>query len=373
MRIGVEGRTLQGRRYGVARYLVNLLRNLVEIDDQNEYIVYVREEIEPLGFESERLRVKLLRGVGPSLAWRHLQLPLQMRKDRIDLHFSPSYFIPMIEVCPSVVVVHDLTFRVHPEWFRRDWRMRFDDIFWHKVRKASHILTVSEHSKSDIVRFLKVDPDRVTSTPEAADERFRVVEDRDAVNAARERYGMPPGFIFTVGSIHTRRNLERLIQSMAVAREITGSAPSLLIMGAKDASFSDPVEITGTAERCGLTENVRHVEYVTEEDLLHLYNACGLFAYPSLYEGFGLPVIEAMACGAPVVCSNVTSIPEVAGDAALYFNPEDTDEMGKAIARALTDTALRKRLSEAGRKRAATFSWRHTAEETLAVFNRILG
>ena len=345
MRIGVEGRTLQGRRYGVARYLVNLLRNLVDIDEANEYAVYLSEPIEPLGFTSAHLEEKVIAG-GPSLTWRHLRLPRAMKADGIDLHFSPSYFLPLYEVCPSVVVVHDLTFRAHPEWFARDWRMRFDDIFWHKVKKADHIITVSEYSKADIIELLKVDRGRVTAIPEAADEYFRPVEDQAKLEEVREKFGVPAGFVFTVGAIHTRRNL---------------------------AEFSPTVDIHGAAARCGLSERVRHVEYVTEEDLLLLYNACGLFAYTSLYEGFGLPVIEAMACGAPVVCSNVTSIPEVAGDAALYFNPEITEEIGEVIASALSDATLRDRLGKAGIERAAGFSWRRTATETLGVFNKVLG
>ena len=370
MRIGVEGRTLQGRRYGVARYLLNLLRNIVEIDTVNDYIIYFSEPIEPLGFTSECITEKLVEG-GPSIAWRHLRLPRAMKSDAVDLHFSPSYFLPLYEVCPSVVVVHDLTFRAHPEWFARDWRMRFDDLFWRKVRHAERIITVSEYSKSDIVRLLEVEPDRVTAIPEAADDQFRPVDDRAMLDDVRARYGLPPGFVFTVGAIHSRRNLERLIIALGQARDATGIDPFLLIMGTP-APFSPPVDIAGTAARCGLSDRVKHVEYVSEDDLLLLYNACGLFAYPSLYEGFGLPVIEAMACGAPVACSNVTSIPEVAGGAALYFDPEKTEEISEAIASALTDDRLRDRLRQAGIARAATFSWRRTAAETLDVFNEVL-
>jgi glycosyltransferase involved in cell wall biosynthesis len=371
MRIGVEGRTLQGRRYGVARYLTNLLRELVGIDEENEYLVYLSEPIEPLEFSADNLSTTVLSGRGPSLAWRHLLLPRRMRRDEIDLHFSPAYFLPLIKVCPSIVVVHDLTFKVHPEWFARDWRMRFDELFWREVRKADRILTVSEHSKKDIVRFLGVEPGRVTAIPEAADGRFRKLEDERLLAAVREKYGLPERFVLTVGAIHTRRNLERLIEALALAREQAGVEAFLMIIGTP-AEFSPPVDIPGTAERCGLADRVLHVEYVSEEDLLLLYNASGLFAYPSIYEGFGLPVIEAMACGVPVVCSDVTSIPEVAGDAALYFDPEKTEEIAEAISLALTDAAVRKRLESAGPERASLFSWKRTARETLEVFNEVV-
>lgn len=371
MKIGVEGRTLQGRRYGVARYLKNLLRELVAIDRENEYVVYLSEPIEPLGFSSERLSMKVMGG-GPSIAWRHLRLPRAMRSDGVDLHFSPAYFLPLIKVCPSVVVVHDLTFKVHPEWFARDWRMKFDEIFWREVKKADRILTVSEHSRGDVVRLLGVDPSRVTAIPEAADEQFHRVTDAERLEGVRKKFGLPEGFVLTVGAIHTRRNLERLIEAMSISRDRTGEDVFLLIIGTP-AEFSPPVDIPGTAARCGLAGRVLHVEYVSEEDLLLLYNACGLFAYPSIYEGFGLPVIEAMACGAPVACSNVTSIPEVAGDAVLYFDPEKTEEIAEAISSVLADETLRSRLSKAGIERASLFSWRRTAVETLAVFNEVAG
>ncbi|NPV58415.1 MAG: glycosyltransferase family 4 protein [Actinobacteria bacterium] len=371
MKVGVEGRTLQGERYGVARYLVNLLRHLVELDEDDEYLVYLSRPTEPLGFESSRMELKVL-GRAPGLTWRHLRLPLAMRRDRVDLHFSPSYFLPLIKVCPSVVVVHDITFKVHPEWFAADRRFRFDDLFWREVKRAERIVTVSEHSRGDIVRVLGVDPSRVSVIYEAADPYFRPVEDEYELAKIRERYGFAPGFLFTAGAIHTRRNLERLIEAVSEAGRMLGRELELLILGTP-APFTPPVDLWGTARRCGMEERVKHVQYVPEKDLLLLYNACGAFVYPSLYEGFGLPVIEAMACGTPVACSNVTSLPEVAGDAALYFDPCSVGEMAEAIARLAEDAELRGELSQAGLRRAASFSWRKAAEETRQVFAEALG
>ncbi len=371
MRVGVEGRTLQGERYGVARYLINLLRHLVELDEGDDYIVYLSRPTEPLGFESERMELKVL-GHAPGLTWRHLRLPLAMHRDCVDLHFSPSYFLPLLKVCPSVVVVHDITFKVHPEWFAADRRFRFDDLFWREVKRAERIITVSEHSRGDIVRVLGVDPSRVTVIYEAADPFFHPIEDEGRLEETRARFGLGPGFLFTAGAIHTRRNLERLIEAVAAAGRELGRELELLILGTP-APFTPPVDIWGTARRCGMQDRVKHVEYVPEEDLLLLYNACGAFVYPSLYEGFGLPVIEAMACGTPVACSNVTSLPEVAGEAALYFDPASVEEMASAIARLAGDEGLRQELSQAGMRRAASFSWRRAAEETRRVFAEVLG
>ncbi|WP_287155613.1 glycosyltransferase family 1 protein [Candidatus Solincola tengchongensis] len=371
MIVGIEGRTLQGRRYGVARYLVNLLRELTVLEGEEEYILYLSEPIEPLPFRSPRLRERVLTHA-PGLAWRHLRLPLAMRRDGVDLHFSPSYFLPLLKVCPAVVTVHDLTFKVHPEWFSSDRRFLFDDIFWREVRQAERIITVSEHSKRDIVDVLGVEPSRVTVIPAAPDRFFRPLRDEKRLAAVRERFGLRPGFLFTAGSIHTRRNLERLIEALSLAEAELGEELQLLILGTP-APFTPPVDIWGTARRCGVEGRVVHLEYVTEEELLCIYNACGLFVYPSLYEGFGLPVVEAMACGAPVACSRVTSLPEVAGEAAAYFDPLDVEDMARVLASILSDPAERERLAAAGLRRAGDFSWRRAAESTLQVFREVAG
>jgi len=371
LRIGIEGRALQGERYGVARYLANLVQRMVEIDESHCYIIYHSAPVKPLEIPSPALEYRLIK-MRPSLLWRHLRLPLAMRQDHIDLHFSPSYFLPLIKVCPYVVVVHDLIIKAHPQWFAADRRFRFDDFFWREVRKAERIITVSEYSKGDVVRFLKVDPAKVAVIHEAADDAFRPTNDTASLTKIRGKYGLPENFIFTVGAIHTRRNLERLIQAVSLAERGLGQNLTLLILGSP-APFSPPVDIWGVAHRCGLDGRVLNMGYLADEELRLLYNACGLFIYPSLYEGFGLPVIEAMACGAPVACSGVTSLPEVAGEAAVFFDPTSVEEMAETIVSVLGDDRLRKKLTEAGIKRASCFSWYKAARETLEVFEEAVG
>ncbi len=369
MLIGVEGRTLQGPRYGVGRYLTNLLREMVRHEEQ-DFIVYLSEPIEPLDFSSHNLAFELL-SHAPSLAWRHARLPLAMLIDHVDLHFSPSYFLPLIKVCPSVVVVHDLTIKVHPEWFARDTRFRFDDFFWREVKKAERVITVSRHSKKDIVEVLGIDPQRVTVIYEAAARIFHKVEDESTLREARERFGLSKGFLFTVGAVHERRNFKRLIQAMGRAQRLLDDRLQLLILGSQ-ADFSHPIDIQGEAERCGLAGNVIQLEFVSDEELMYLYNACGLFIYPSLYEGFGLPVMEAMACGAPVACSNTTSIPEVAGDAAVYFDPYEVEDIAGAIVELISDDDLRRQQGGLGMRRAEGFSWAKAAEETIVAFEEVV-
>ncbi len=372
MRIGVEARTLEGARHGVARYLANLLNEMVELEAINEYILYSREILAPEGLPSgNRLTYKVIRAK-PSILWRHARLPLEMKRDGCDIHYSPSYFVPLIKVCPDVVAVHDMTFKVHPEWFAKDKRFLFDAIFWRKVVGSEAIITVSEHSKRDVVEILRVPPEKVHVVYAAADPLFRPVVDEARLAAVRAKYGLPDGFILHVGALHTRRNIPRLLQAAARAEAELGQDLDLLFVGSQ-ASFSPIIDIPALAAEAGLRGQARQAEYITDEDLLLLYNAASMLAYPSLYEGFGLPALEALACGTVVACADATSLPEVAGEAALYFDPYDVDSISIALVRGLSDTALRAKLREAGPRRAAGFSWRRAAGETLAVFDEVAG
>ncbi len=372
MLIGVEARTLQVAHYGVARYLNNILASCLELDERNRYLLYVSEPVPASEMpvpEGERLHYRVL-GAHPSILWRHLRLPLQMRRDGCDLHFSPSYFVPLWKVCPYVVAVFDITFKVHPEWFSRDKRMKFDTIFWRKVASSEAIITSSEYSKRDLMAYLDIPPERIRVVYPGVEGKFHPRREETGLDAVRAKYGLGDVFVLCVGALHTRRNLPRLTQALARVERGAGRSVDLLVVGSQ-APFSPPVDVPGLASQAGLQGRAIVVDYVSEEDLVLLYNACTLLAYPSLYEGFGLPVLEAMACGTPVVCSNVTSIPEVAGEAALYFDPENVDDMVDALGRALTDSALRERLVKAGIRRATKFSWRQAAGELLALFGEV--
>lgn len=370
MKIGIEGRTLQGHRYGVARILLNTLRTLAEIDGENRYILYTSGPVDDAGLPGS-IEVRTIH-MKPGILWRHLRLPLAMMKDGIDLHFSPSYFVPLLKVCPNIVSVFDITFKVHPEWFTESKRFKFDSIFWKKVKKAECILTCSQYSKNDIVRLLGVPESNVRVIYPAADEIFKPVKDDKEIHRIKEKYGITGKFLLTVGAIHTRRNLEKLIEAFAVADSKLDVSPELLIIGEK-APFTPDVDIEGTAKRFGVEDRIKRAEYVPENDLMLLYNACDLFIYPSLYEGFGLPVIEAMSCGTPVACSNVTSIPEAAGEAAIYFDPDNTGEIADSIARGMTDVTIREQCSRMGLEQASRFSWRRSAMELLDIFNEVTG
>jgi glycosyltransferase involved in cell wall biosynthesis len=300
--------------------------------------------------------------------WNHLRLPIHLSRRPVDLLHGPFYTLPALCPAPAVVTIHDITFELHPEWYTRKARLAFTGFAAASARKARHVLTVSEHSRKDIITTYGLPPDRVTAVPLAPDPQFAPVEDRGVIAEVRRRYDLGEEYLLHVGSITPRRNIDRLLEAFAGVRR---RAPHLtLVLAGRVEPPSPPVEVA--IRRKGLTDVVRVTGYVRPEDLPALYAGAAAVVYPSLYEGFGLPVLEAMACGVPVLTSNNSCLPEVAGDAALLVDPLDTGAIAEGIWSILSDMALRNRLTRAGLARAAEFTWERTARETLAVYRRSL-
>ncbi len=299
------------------------------------------------------------------LWWMHLALPIQAARQKIDLLHMPANSIPLLRPCPAVVFIHDTTIIDTPQHFP----------FWHRnyarlftplaARHAAHILTNSEQSKRDIVRCFGVSPSKITVTYLAANEAYRVLApDTIAAVTQRHQLNTTDGFILTVGALEPRKNLIRLINAYAKCRANGITAP-LVHVGPSGWHFAD---IQAEAMRLGIAEQVRFLGRLPIEEVAALYNAASAFVYPSLYEGFGLPPLEAMACGAPVITANTSSLPEVVGEAALQVDPLDVDALASAIHTVMTQPALAQTLREHGPRRAAQFSWRRCAQETAQVY-----
>jgi glycosyltransferase involved in cell wall biosynthesis len=235
------------------------------------------------------------------------------------------------------------------------------------LRRADAVITVSECSKRDILRYLPIQTEQVVVVPNAVSASYRPLT-AEEIAPGLGRHGLEPGYLLFVGSVEPRKNLLRLLEAFALARREANRA-RLVIVGARNAWIDSPVG--AAVERLGLGDWVRFTGYVAEADLPALYNGAAGFAFPSLYEGFGLPVLEAMACGTPVVTSNVSSLPEVAGDAALLVDPCDTEALARSLQGLLTDADLRADLRERGLRRAALFSWGRTARETVEVYRKV--
>jgi glycosyltransferase involved in cell wall biosynthesis len=282
------------------------------------------------------------------------------------LFHGMEHLLLPLDGIPTVLTVHDLIFERLPGHHKplNRWYLRLTMPLF--CRKATHIIAVSECTRRDLTALYGVPAEKITVIPEAADGRFRP-QSEESMDLARVSYGLPDRYLLCVGTIEPRKNLTRLLTAWEPLY-VAGEAPPLVIVGRRGWLNDD---FFAALERSPVRDGVTFPGWVADDDLPAIYAAAEMFLFPSIYEGFGLPVLEAMASGAPVACSNATSIPEVAGDAALSFDPDDTEAIGDALRRGLSDAALRDDLRERGFRRATHFSWERAAKETLALYNRL--
>lgn len=363
------------RRAGVSNYVEALLRHLGQIDTVNQYTVYTTRGLSgaTLGLPPNfQVRSSRLPTINPRvrIPWEQMLAPALLRLGAADVYHGVLNVVPLACPTPSVVTIHDLSAFLFPQTFRRVNRLYTQWAIRVAARRARYILAVSEFTRSEIVRWLGVAPERVVVTPNAADARF-TPPDPAALEAFRRRAGLPDRFALFLGTLEPRKNLPLLLEAYArIARQI--DAP-LLVGGAKGWLYEP---ILARAEQLGLGDRLRFVGYIDQEDQALWYAAATVFVFPSLYEGFGMPPLEAMACGTPVIVSNSSSLPEVVGDpaagpeqaAALIVPATDADALADAMLRVFVNADLRAELRARGLARAREFSWRTTAERTLAVY-----
>ncbi len=383
MKIGIDARFLtHPQRGGFKTYSENLIAGLAQVDAKNEYILYLDRPPDETTLLPKRpnFRTCVVAGTAPvfGMPWREqVELARQAARDRVDLIHSPCLTAPLFSTCPLVVTIHDTIWlfptkfssgkptarsRKMMEWYYR-WVPQF------AARKANAILTVSEAAKASIVQNLDAAAERVWVTLEAANSNFRPIDDARQLDEVRSKFNLSSAFILAIGSADPRKNLSTLIQAYARLPISQRDAYPLAIVWTHDLLEA---ELANQIAQLGLQDNLHFLKGVTNNDLVLLYNAAALFVFPSLYEGFGLPVLEAMACGTPVVASNNSSIPEIAGDAALLVGAVDVQGMAEAMTRVLTDESVRRTLKQKGLARAAGFSWEQCASQTIAVYTKTL-
>ncbi|HEX9372916.1 MAG TPA: glycosyltransferase family 1 protein [Roseiflexaceae bacterium] len=355
------------RRAGVSNYVEALLTHLGQIDHRNSYTVYTTRGLDgaALGLPPNfAVRPSPLPTINPRvrIPWEQLLAPALLRLNHADVFHGVLSVAPLFCPTPSVITIHDLAFLSFPQTFRRVNRAYLTWATRVSVRRAARILAVSEATKREIVRLLCVPPEKIVVTYDACDARF-VPPDPAELAAFRRRAGLPERFILFLGTLEPRKNLPTLLDAYT---RIASSTDAPLIIGGGKGWLYD--EIFAKAESLDLGDRVRFVGYVDQADQPLWYAAATVFAFPSLYEGFGMPLLEAMACGTPVVSSRSSSLPEVVGDAGLLVPPTDADALGAALLRLLGDSDLRAELRERGLRQARRFSWRETAERTLAAY-----
>lgn len=359
MRIGME----LPHGAGIGRYGTNLIRYLVQLDPETAYLLF------PGAWRQLDLALQHETDQGSRFLWRQVVLPRDLSRHRVDLFHGLFPSVPLFWT-PTITTIYDMTPLLLPEYMLHNERLLFGLFLGIYVRRAGHILTISEQSKRDIIRLLHVPPDKVSIAFPAAETRFRPMPHSDTWDGVLQQYGIACPFILFVGTLEPRKNIVTLVKAYAALRSSGRIAHQLVIVGRKGWLYD---EIFETVDMLGLGRNVIFTGAVPDHELAYLYNAATLFVYPSFYEGFGLPPLEAMACGTPVITSCTSSLPEVVGDAGLMVDPRNVEELTCAMTKILGNEALRHEMKEKGLQRASVFSWAETAKQTLRIYEKVLG
>lgn len=367
MRFAVDAHAIGRHLTGNEVYVRSLLNAFAALDQECEFVAYLSAD-SARAFVPERIRTRTV-AANPFLRLG-FELARRVREDRPDL-LHVQYTAPVNCSVPVVVSVHDVSFLEHPEYFTRDRAWQLQWTVRRTVKQAARILTGSEFSRNAILKvYGDLDEDKVVVVPNAAASEFRPISREAAAATVRERFGIAAPFVLSVGDLQPRKNQIGLIKAFA---KLVRAHPQLkhnLVLVGKETWFADRVR--EAAKESGVGERIQFFGFVSDSDLLQFYNACDVFVFPSFYEGFGLPALEAMACGRAVICSSTTALPEVVDGAAILFDPYSTDEIVRAIADLLLDAELRGRMERLGLQRAAHFSWQKTAERTLEVFREVV-
>ena len=386
MKIAFDWSLVPGERAGIGQYSYNLAYALSRVDHVNEYILYVlmtasrRAAIKdgsvappPGDFRVEHRTIPF-----PYQLFRYMKLPGMGATFReymlgdidADIFHSNTFCVPRFrdKKRKVVVTVYDVSVFTHPECHKKMNIKHCLGGIRDAIKYADSIIAISEHTKQDLIKYLNAPPELITVTHLAAGSEYHEVKDKKKLKAVREKYGLPEDYILFVGSLEPRKNVKTLLKAYANMREGLKKDLPLVIAGGKGWMNSG---IPGMVKDLKIEKRVRFAGYIDGADIAAVYSGAALFVYPSLYEGFGLPILEAMSCGAPVITSDTSSMPEVAGDAAVLINPTDVDELGEALKRVIENEGLRLSLREKGLARAGTFSWERCARETLDVYRKV--
>lgn len=379
MRIGIDVSLLPGNRAGVGTYTAGLLEGLAAIDRENDYYLYpffyhiFHPQLKHVAVPKQRnfhVRFRRLPYSTIEYLWFRSGYPRKKLLGKVDVLHSTTFCVPDEHHGKLVLTIHDITFLLFPQFHMEANRLHCLEGTLKAACRADKLIAVSHCTKRDIMEYFAVPEERIAVIYEAARSIFRPLQDKAKGKKVSEQYGLCGPYVLTVGTLEPRKNIKTLIQAYAMMAKTLRQEFQLVIVGGDGWLASD---LPGFAHKLGLGDRVKFLGHIEENDLVVLFSLAELFVYPSLYEGFGLPVLEAMACGVPVISSNRSSIPEVTGSAAVLVNPDDPLELACAMEVLLEKRDFRQRLSRLGLEQSKNFSWEKTAEQTLAVYRELAG
>ena len=365
------------RNAGISWYIYNLVLNLGQrtaTDSRFQFSVFLHDRRFQAEAELSNRALSLHHSRLPTnrpllrILWEQLFQPVMLRRVGLDLYHALAFVAPIAISCPFVITVYDLSSNRFPEAFRPLHRFYLRTFTAHSAKRAKAIITISESTRQDVIRFLDIPAEKVHTIYCGVDPSFQVYPQAE-VEAFKARHRLPEKFILFLGTLEPRKNISGLIKAYAAWCQADLKAPKLIIGGGKGWYYQ---HLFTLVEQLNLTDRVIFPGYLAQEELPLWYNAATMFVYPSHFEGFGLPVLEAMACGTPVITSTASSLPEVAGQAGVLIEPTDVEGLSAAMAGLFNDTARRQRLAQQGLTQSRTFNWRKTAAETMQVYEQVL-
>ncbi len=367
MRYSVDAHSVGCHLTGNEVYIRNLLNEFARVDRSSQFVAYVSKPDAdtriPKSIETRWVSENPYKRLG-------VDLPRLLRRDRPAL-LHVQYTGPLFTSVPLVVSVHDVSFLEYPQYFTRFRAAQLKITVRRTVERAAAILTPSEFSRTAILRHYRLDESKVVAVPNAVSSEFRLIDRQVAQKAVERKFGLTGPFVLMVGDLQPRKNHLGLLQAFEQLLRAHPQLPHRLVFVGKETWYSKDLHRAVT--KSAVAERVHFTGFVEDADLVEFYGACDLFVFPSFYEGFGLPILEAMACGRAVASSNTTAMAEVADGAGILFDPDSTEQMMRAMRDVLLDPELRLRLERLGAQRAAAFSWERAAERTLEVYSRVAG
>lgn len=368
MRIGIDARLVYYSKAGIGQYIIHLTRGLEAIAPEGDqfYLLQSRKDDTKIVQNHNFARASLWTPSHHRLEQSALRI--ELRRLGLDLLHSPDFIPPFNRNFKSVITVHDLAFLLYPQFMTKESARYYGQID-QAVRSTDHIIAVSQATKEDLVKLLGVPQRKITVIYEGVNPIYQPIDKTEAHAFVKKTFGLEPGFLFFISTIEPRKNIPALLKAFRWLKDHRRRPEKLVLAGSKGWLFE---EVDETIHKLRLENDVVLLGRVHDTEVKYLYNAAGMLVYPSFYEGFGLPPLEAMRCGTPVIVSKIKVMPEVVGDAALMVDPLDEEALGVAMDRLLEDESLRANLIEKGLKRAANFSWEQAARETLAVYRKTI-
>ena len=364
MKIGIEAqRIFRKKKHGMDIYALELIRAIQKLDHTNEYVVFVRADDDECLHSSENMKIVKVKAA-TYLDWEQIWLPKAIKSEGVELMHYTSNTAPLNSIVPYVVTLHDIIF-MHSytggSWYQTAGHFYRKYIVPRVIKNAKHVFTVSEFEKTQIVKTIDIQTNRVSVIPNACSSTFRKIPNTHILELIRKKYALPSEFILFLGNEAPKKNLENVLKAYAKYIDKVSNPVQMVIL---ESSAKQILGYLSKMKRIDILDKITLPGYIMHGDLPKIYNLANAFLYPSLRESFGIPIIEAMACGTPVITSNTTAMPEVAGNAAYLIDPLNTDELANAMIELTSNRILKEYIIEKGLKRAEDFSWKNTAYQT---------